>query len=59
MLALGRTLMVRPWLLMIDEPSQRLAPIIVEEIFRILKDTGGTNIPLLIIEQNARTPPKD
>jgi len=54
MLAIGRALMGRPRLLMLDEPSLGLAPLVVKEIFRIierLRDTGAT---ILLIEQNAR-----
>jgi branched-chain amino acid transport system ATP-binding protein len=54
MLAIGRGLMARPRLLMIDEPSLGLAPLIVETIFGILKELKKQNIPLLLIEQNAR-----
>ena len=54
MLAVGRALMSRPDLLMLDEPSLGLAPILVEEIFRIIKkpneEDGKT---ILLIEQNA------
>jgi len=55
MLALGRAMMQRPRLLMVDEPSLGLAPLVVAEIFRILKELNerdGTTI--LIVEQNAR-----
>jgi branched-chain amino acid transport system ATP-binding protein len=54
MLAIGRGLMARPRLLMIDEPSLGLAPLIVETIFEILKELKNQSIPLLLIEQNAR-----
>lgn len=54
MLAIGRGLMARPRLLMIDEPSLGLAPLIVETIFGILKELKKQNIPLLLIEQNAK-----
>lgn len=54
MLAIGRGLMARPKLLMLDEPSLGLAPLIVEEIFRILFTLNAENIPLLLIEQNVR-----
>jgi len=54
MLAIGRGLMARPNLLMLDEPSLGLAPLIVEEIFRILSGLHTQGIPLLLIEQNAR-----
>jgi branched-chain amino acid transport system ATP-binding protein len=54
MLSIGRGLMARPKLLMLDEPSHGLAPLIVEEIFKILCELNAQNIPLLLIEQNAR-----
>lgn len=54
MLALGRALMSRPKLLMMDEPSLGLAPILVKEIFEILKDIHKQGVTMLLIEQNAR-----
>jgi branched-chain amino acid transport system ATP-binding protein len=54
MLAIGRGLMARPRLLMLDEPSLGLAPLIVEEIFRILCGLNAQEIPLLLIEQNVK-----
>jgi branched-chain amino acid transport system ATP-binding protein len=54
MLALGRALMSRPKLLMMDEPSLGLAPILVKEIFQILKDIHKQGVTMLLIEQNAR-----
>lgn len=54
MLAIGRGLMARPKLMMLDEPSLGLAPLMVEEIFKILGELSAGNIPLLLIEQNAR-----
>ncbi|HLH22753.1 MAG TPA: ABC transporter ATP-binding protein [Chloroflexota bacterium] len=54
MLAIGRALMARPKLLMLDEPSLGLAPLIVQEVFRVvaaLKEQGAT---ILLVEQNAR-----
>ena len=54
MLALGRALMSRPRLLMLDEPSLGLAPIIVREIFTIVAALKATGVSILLIEQNAR-----
>ena len=54
MLALGRALMARPKLLMLDEPSLGLAPIIVREIFHIIASLRETGVSILLIEQNAR-----
>jgi branched-chain amino acid transport system ATP-binding protein len=54
MLALGRALMSRPRLLMLDEPSLGLAPLIVQEIFRIVQDLKQAGVAILLVEQNAR-----
>ncbi|HME45181.1 MAG TPA: ABC transporter ATP-binding protein [Syntrophorhabdales bacterium] len=54
MLAIGRGLMARPKLMMLDEPSLGLAPLVVEEIFKILTALNSMGITLLLIEQNAR-----
>lgn len=53
MLAVGRALMSRPKLLMMDEPSLGLAPIIVQEIFNIIKEIKKQGVTVLLIEQNA------
>jgi branched-chain amino acid transport system ATP-binding protein len=53
MLAIGRALMARPKVLMLDEPSLGLAPILVELIFTILKDINASGVPILLVEQNA------
>ena len=54
MLAMGRALMARPRLLMLDEPSLGLAPIIVREIFHIISDLREDGVAVLLVEQNAR-----
>ncbi|QSQ09372.1 High-affinity branched-chain amino acid transport ATP-binding protein LivF [Koleobacter methoxysyntrophicus] len=54
MLAVGRALMSRPKLLMMDEPSLGLAPLLVKEIFEIIKDIHRQGVTILLIEQNAR-----
>ena len=53
MLALGRALMTQPRLLMLDEPSLGLAPLIVMDIFRIIQELRDTGMTILIVEQNA------
>ncbi len=53
MLAIGRALMARPKMLMLDEPSLGLAPILVETIFKIIVEINGQGIPVLLVEQNA------
>lgn len=54
MVALGRALMVKPTLLMLDEPSLGLAPLIVKEIFRVIVRLKETGVGILLVEQNAR-----
>jgi branched-chain amino acid transport system ATP-binding protein len=54
MLAMGRALMARPTLLMLDEPSLGLAPRIVRDVFHILTDLRQTGVSILLVEQNAR-----
>jgi branched-chain amino acid transport system ATP-binding protein len=54
MLALGRALMARPRLLLLDEPSLGLAPLMVREIYRILSGLKGEGTTLLVVEQNAK-----
>jgi branched-chain amino acid transport system ATP-binding protein len=54
MLAIGRALMGRPKLLMLDEPSLGLAPLVVKGIFEIVKDLRTTGVTILLVEQNAR-----
>ena len=53
MLVIGRALMARPKLLLLDEPSMGLAPLIVEEIFRIIQVVNERGTPILLVEQNA------
>jgi branched-chain amino acid transport system ATP-binding protein len=53
MLAIGRALMARPKLLLLDEPSMGLAPIFVEKIFEIVKEINSQGTPILLVEQNA------
>jgi branched-chain amino acid transport system ATP-binding protein len=54
MLAMGRALMARPSLLLLDEPSMGLSPILVEAIFRIVEDINRQGTTILLVEQNAR-----
>lgn len=54
MLAVGRSLMARPSLLMLDEPSLGLAPLIVKEIFTIIETLRQTGVSIVLVEQNAR-----
>lgn len=53
MLAIGRTLMSRPKLMLMDEPSMGLAPLLVKEIFSIIKDINQAGTTILLVEQNA------
>jgi branched-chain amino acid transport system ATP-binding protein len=53
MVAMGRALMARPKLLLLDEPSMGLAPIFVEKIFEIVKEINEQGTPVLLVEQNA------
>ena len=54
MLAMARALMSRPKLLMLDEPSMGLAPILVEQIFSIIQELHGSGVTVLLVEQNAQ-----
>jgi branched-chain amino acid transport system ATP-binding protein len=54
MLAIGRALVIKPRLLLLDEPSLGLAPIIVRNIFQVLREVRETGVTILIVEQNAR-----
>jgi len=53
MLAMGRALMTKPKLLLLDEPSMGLAPIFIKEIFHIIQDIQKQGTTILLIEQNA------
>jgi branched-chain amino acid transport system ATP-binding protein len=53
MLAIGRGLMARPKILLMDEPSLGLAPILVQEVFRVIKEINATGTTILLVEQNA------
>ena len=53
MLAIGRAMMSKPELLMLDEPSMGLAPVVVETIFDIIKQLNKRGITILLVEQNA------
>ena len=54
MLAIGRALMAQPKLLLLDEPSMGLAPIMVQKIFEVVREVSRTGVTILLIEQNAR-----
>ena len=54
MLAMSRALMGRPRLLLLDEPSMGLSPILVEKIFDVIRTVSSAGTPILLVEQNAR-----
>ncbi|HSH41355.1 MAG TPA: ABC transporter ATP-binding protein [Arenicellales bacterium] len=54
MLAIGRSLLGKPRLLLLDEPSMGLAPLLVEEIFRVIAELNSEGVTVLLVEQNAR-----
>lgn len=54
MLAIGRALMGRPKLLLLDEPSMGLAPLMVEKIFEVIREVAAGGVAILLVEQNAR-----
>jgi branched-chain amino acid transport system ATP-binding protein len=54
MLAIGRAMMGKPTLLLLDEPSMGLSPLLVKEIFRVIQDLNSQGVTILLVEQNAR-----
>ena len=54
MLAMGRALMSKPRIILMDEPSMGLSPIFVEEIFNIIKEVSASGTTVLLVEQNAK-----
>ena len=54
MVAIGRALMANPKMILLDEPSMGLAPIMVERIFEVIRGVSKTGVTILLVEQNAR-----
>ena len=54
MVALGRALMARPWLLLMDEPSLGLAPVVVDEVFDAIETVRGEGVSIVLVEQNVQ-----
>ena len=54
MVAIGRALMARPGIVLLDEPSLGLAPMLVKEIFNLIREINGQDVTVLLVEQNAR-----
>jgi branched-chain amino acid transport system ATP-binding protein len=54
MLAIARALLLNPRLLLLDEPSQGLAPLVVRDVFRVISDARESGISILLVEQNVR-----
>ena len=54
MLAIGRALMSNPKMLLLDEPSMGLSPLLVSEIFKIIRDVNESGMTVLLVEQNAK-----
>ena len=55
MLAIGRAIMSKPKMMLLDEPTMGLSPILVGEIFQIIKDINADGVTVLLVEQNAKT----
>lgn len=54
MLAVGRALMAKPRMILMDEPSMGLSPLLVKEIFQIIREVNRAGITILLVEQNAK-----
>jgi branched-chain amino acid transport system ATP-binding protein len=54
MVAIGRAMMARPRIVLLDEPSLGLAPLLVREIFKLIRAINGEGVTVLLVEQNAR-----
>ncbi len=54
MLAIGRALMSKPKMLLLDEPSMGLSPLLVGEVFRLIREINGAGMTILLVEQNAK-----
>ncbi|MEG2036682.1 MAG: ATP-binding cassette domain-containing protein, partial [Ruthenibacterium sp.] len=54
MLSIGRALMCSPKMVLMDEPSMGLSPLLVQEIFRIIRDLNQSGVTILLVEQNAK-----
>ena len=54
MLAIARALMAKPSLLLLDEPTMGLSPLMVSQVAQIVKEINGSGVPVLLVEQNAR-----
>ncbi|MGN1388639.1 MAG: ABC transporter ATP-binding protein, partial [Bulleidia sp.] len=54
MLAMGRALMAKPKIILLDEPSMGLSPLLVKEIFHIIEDINKQGVTVLLVEQNAK-----
>ena len=54
MVAIGRALMARPRVLLLDEPSMGLAPMMIQQIFRIISEINAGGVTILLVEQNAQ-----